>query len=187
METDRWPPVYDADALKGYIAKLAASDADLHKVFYASSTESGGASCQGDIVERQLGIPGIDEQGEPTLDGTSRYWLVIGNTCDFDRPVDEAAWTQVVPIDELSLDDPLAQQSLPDARSYRYARHFFLPAWTGASPNTLYSANFLRPVAVHKAGIGAFKVVARMDRPAWILLHSCLVRFLARDDGRFDE
>ena len=30
------------------------------------------------------------------------------------------------------------------------------------------------------------RVVARMQYAAWVLLHSCLVRFLARDDGRHE-
>lgn len=181
--TERWPPVYDAEGLKAYISKLASTEADLHKVFYAPSKTDGGAYCQGDVLELEMGIPCIDESG-PLIDGTSRYWLVVGNTCDFHR--EDAGWTQVVPVDQLSLSDPEVKQTLPAARAYSYARHFFLPAWPGAPEGVLLSANFLRVVSVSKVGITRFQVVARMTRGSWALLHSCLVRFLARDDGRFD-
>jgi hypothetical protein len=49
-----------------------------------------------------------------------------------------------------------------------------------------FAADFLRPVALHKGAVGSSaRVVARMTREAWILLHGCLIRFLCRDDGRF--
>jgi hypothetical protein len=43
-------------------------------------------------------------------------------------------------------------------------------------------------VPLHRAALRGddTHVVARMSRLGWVLLHSCLVRFLARDDGRFD-
>lgn len=185
MAKDRWPPVYNAEGLKNLISHLAGGAvSELFKGFYAASTNEGGPICQGDVLERRVGIPCIDASADPVTEGSSRFWLVVGNTCDFDRA--DAPWTQAVPIEELDLNDPSVKPELQDARAYKFSRHFFLPAWVDAPPNILFTAEFLRPVAIHKKGLRHFKVVARMTQSAWILLHSCLVRFLARDDGRFD-
>ena len=69
---------------------------------------------------------------------------------------------------------------------------FYVPAWSGAVADQFYAADFLRPVPVDKeafaqeSGGQRAVVVARLSRVAWILLNACLVRFLARDDGRYD-
>lgn len=177
-----WPPSYDAEERKEAIKKLATSGI-TEKGFY-TSTSKGGTLCQGDVIEFSAELPVLDESGEPALDAQFQYWLVTGNTCDLDREIKDAAWTQLVPVIE--------QTSVPDEvlaalQRYRLSRRFHLPRWQGAPDGAIYVADFLRPVALHKAAIDKVKVAARMSSPAWILLHSCFVRFLARDDRRFVE
>ena len=177
----RWPPIYDADELAATISALVQRGVAASQ-FYAS-VKRGPAVCQGDIFTLPSGVPVIDENGEPVAFGDATYWLVIGNTCDFDRAIAEVAWTQAVPITNLGLE--ITPNELSALTSYKYSRRFYLPPWDSGVVGHCV-ADFLRPVAVHKAVFGTQAVVtARLDRPAWILLHSCLIRFLARDDGRF--
>ena len=71
--------------------------------------------------------------------------------------------------------------------NYRLSRAFYVPDWRGTRPEPVLAADFLRPVALHKGAIGnQATVVGRVSQLGWMLLHACLVRFLARDDGRFD-
>lgn len=182
--TERWPPIYDADDLAATIAKVAGKHASSS--LYATSV-AGPPVCQGDVVELPAGLPVLDEAGEPLVLGPPFvFWLVIGNTCDYARSRDEAAWTQVVPVYELQPLDQVQPEVLAAFSSYQYSRRFFLPPWPGAASSLRY-ADFLTPVGVDKVAMTAkARVVARLTREGWILLHSCLVRFLCRDDGRFD-
>ncbi len=180
LQTERWPPVYDAEDLNRTIRQIVEAP-DLSAAFFDSVTR-GGAVCQGDILRFTSPVPLIDEIGEAVADGEVDFWLVIGNTCDFYR--DDAKWTQVVPLDTIA--QPVPEQAMRDLRSYRLARRFYVPSWPGADEKVALVADFLRPVAMHKAtATTKARVVARLSRSAWVLLHSALIRFLARDDGRF--
>ena len=182
--TERWPPIYDADDLAATIAKVAGT--------HASSSLYGAISrnppiCQGDVVELPAGLPVLDEGGEPlVLEPAFPLWLVIGNTCDFARARTEVQWTQVVPVYQAQPLDEVRPEVLTAFSSYQYSRRFFLPPWPGAERHLRY-ADFLTPVGVDKEAMTTrARVVARLTREGWILLHSCLIRFLCRDDGRFD-
>ena len=180
MPVERWPPIYDAEDLKRVIDQIARGQ--LQELY--GPVDRGGLCCQGDVLSFKAGVPVFEANGEAQQIEDFEYWLVIGNTCDFERSGVE--WTQVVPITEL-LAAP-TQQEQQDLASYRLSRRFFLPPWTEGKSSHGFVADFLRPVALHKGAVGnVAKVVSRMSRVGWILLHSCLVRFLARDDGRFDE
>lgn len=177
----RWPPVYDAEDLARAIAALAGRP-DIETVFF-DSPATGGDFCQGDVLQIVSGAPVIDADGTPTIVGDFKYWLAIGNTCDFARDLSDVAWTQIVPLRDVSA-ATIAQ--LAALRSYQPSRQFFVPSWPGLPPAERYAADLLIPVALSKQAIGTTaKVVARISRPAWALLHGCLIRFLARDDGRF--
>ena len=61
------------------------------------------------------------------------------------------------------------------------------PAWDNALRDKHFTADLSTPAAARKAALLQHgNVVARLSRQGWVLLHSCLVRFLCRDDGRFD-
>lgn len=179
---DRWPPVYDAEDLAGVIEGLAQRP-DLDAIFFEPDLSRAGPFCQGDVLAFQSGVPVIDRDGAANQIDTFEFWLAIGNTCDFARANEVVRWTQVVPLVDL--------RSASDAqriafRAYRPSRQFYVPPWPGLARDRAFAADFLRPIALHKASIGSsVHVVARMSREAWILLHGCLIRFLARDDGRF--
>jgi hypothetical protein len=179
----RWPPVYDADQLQRLIRDLVATN-DLATLLYASSTSEGGRICQGDVVRMPCELPFIDDDGQPSAtEVQSEFWLVIGNTCDFDRDVAKNSWTQVVPIDDRT---PTAEQ-LDGFVKYKPSRAFYLPAWDNALCDKHFTADLSTPAAARKTALLEHgNVVARLSRQGWVLLHSCLVRFLCRDDGRFD-
>ena len=121
------------------------------------------------------------------LEPDFQHWLVVGNTCDFDREVSEVRYTQLVPIWELGDLKGVPAAELAAFTRYQYARRFFVPPWPGAS-RVLRYADFLTPIGVEKDAVTDHaKIVARLSLEGWILLHSCLVRFLCRDDGRFDD
>ena len=133
------------------------------------------------------GLPLLGDDLEPqVLEPEYEHWLVIGNTCDFARDFSKAPWTQLVPIRDVVPLSDVGAGILADFTAYRLSRRFYVPPWPGTTERLRY-ADFLAPVAADKEAIPEnAEVVARMSLTGWILLHSCLVRFFCRDDGRFD-
>ncbi|MDH5671173.1 MAG: hypothetical protein OEZ06_03435 [Myxococcales bacterium] len=179
----RWPPVYDAQGLADVIDGLAgASDFDTR--FWDLRPRVQGEVFQGDLVQLDSAVPLLDEAGDPVVTDDCKFWLIIGNTCDFERPANDVPWTQIVPT--VDLGTTVDRQHLDVFRRYQYSRRFYVPPWPSGDGHHRF-ADFTRPVTIHKAAfVGPAQVVGRMQQPAWVLLHSCLVRFLARDDGRYD-
>lgn len=180
MSTNRWPPTYDSEQLQGVIQKLA-TDRTLSKKFYANQ-RAGGDICQGDIIALDADLPFLNSQG--LVDATQTYttWLVIGNTCDFSRA--EVKTSQIVPV-TLVPNEEINRDAFEGILTYRAARKFYLPPWM--ADDTFHGiANFANPATIEK-GCLVGKVDARLSPTAWSLLHSCLIRFLCRDDGRFDD
>jgi hypothetical protein len=178
----RWPPIYDAHQLASTIEDLLR-DGRLAKRFFGARVEPSGVY-QGDIVALSSEVPILDRDGAPAVaEMAVEYWLVTGNTCDFSRPTSEVRFTQLAP-----LVDVIPQGQQWDAlRSYQTSRRFYVPPWPNLDQGLHHVADFTQQVAVDKDAFGeAIKVVATMSFEAWVLLHSCLVRFLCRDDGRFD-
>lgn len=188
METtavDRWPPVYDFGELAAQIAELSASGALWSEFYQVGPALSG--FCQGDVVTLDSGLPYIDKAGEPAVIDSEALWLIAGNTCDLTRDQGEVPFTQAFPVWDLGAADRLGVDELAKYRSYSGYRQFYLPPWPGSSPNVRL-ADFLRPVTIHRQGLQRHgRVTARLTFKSWALLHGCLVRFLARDDGRGDE
>jgi hypothetical protein len=181
----RWQTVYDSDGLKKAIAEIVAELRS--KPFYVLERLDDPPVCSGDIVRLECDIPYIDENGDVVTTEGDGLWLVIGNTCDFARDINEVTWTQVVPL--VAIDDSkISGGRLNDLLQYKLSRRFYVPAWpVSPPPKKHYFADFLRTVPIHRNAFGGHaKVLARMTEFYWVLLHSCLVRFLARDDGRFD-
>ena len=183
MNTVRWPPVYDAEELKVAIRELR-SHSEVSKNFYACNPKA--TPCQGDIIQLDAPIPLIWKDGKAATQGMFEHWLVIGNTCDFDREISDVEFTQIVPIvsvDSTNISHSDRQQFL----TYAYTRRFYLPPWDNSSNDVLF-ADFVKPVTVHKQAVLQHATIkARLKFHSWLLLNSCLVRFLARDDGRFDS
>lgn len=179
-ETDRWPPTYDFEQLAAQITSIVGSPAMLEG-FYASAP-SQAAWCQGDVVRLACGVPVINERGEPEAIDSDSTWLIVGNTCDLDRSIDHVPWTQLVPAVDFGEESELSAAQLASLRRYSQFRSFYLPPWAGETH--CFGADFLRPVALHKQALARCTKLATLSYRSWVLLHSCLVRFLARDDGR---
>ena len=180
---ERWPPIYDANDLENTIRELTQSH-QLAKRFFV--TEPHQYICQGDIIELNSPVPLLHEDGQPAIVDESRYWMIIGNTCDIARDVADVAWSQLVPLVDFT-SSILTEVDMAALTRYQYSRHFYIPPWSEEVEDKHFIADFLRPVAIHKNALFNVAVVKiKLSYHAWILLHSCLVRFLARDDGRFD-
>lgn len=186
---ERWPPTYDEESLLRQIRDLVDSGR-LLKEFYDSGREFDDV-CQGDILHLPTSVPLLGPDGQPGIHDDIDHWMVVGNTCDFERPtvgpwLTSVEWTQLVPIVDMGAD--LEDYQLEALARYQYARRFYVPPWPNAPAGHHHVADFLRPVALHKAAFASSSavVVARLTRLSWFLFHSCIVRFLARDDGRED-
>jgi hypothetical protein len=176
-----WPPTYDSETLASQIQQLV-SQGNLAKRFYIPDPRSlGQQRHQGDVVRFASPIPVIDSDGEAVALDNIDFWLVLSNTCDLER--DEVEWSAVIPIERLNLHAMTAER-LDDLQKYRLGRKFFLPEW-GATTGTCNIADFLRPVTIHKKALmQRTEIEASMTDIGWLLFHCCLVRYLARGDGR---
>jgi hypothetical protein len=180
-ETGSWSPIYDEDGLIATIRE-AISAATNRGEFYASPN-AGPAFCQGDVIRFESGAPVIDEDGVATEVGAFKYWLLLADTCDIDRAISDATWIWMVPISERL---GATQDDLDALRSYRLFRLFYLPTWT-SGPDTTLVADLTNAVSLHKHALRSrVEVVARLARPGWVLLHACMIRFLARGDTRWE-
>lgn len=108
-------------------------------------------------------MPYISAHGLAEVSDPPPFWLVLGNTCDFDRPLREVAFTQLAPIWNLAEEEPVPAQGLAALSQYTIFTRFYLSPWESAVSN-----------------------MTLISREGWLLFHACLVRFLARDDGRND-
>ncbi len=207
MADGRWPPVYDPEDVKRAIATLASGAAADSTRFYGTIDPASGDLCQGDVVQFHSGLPAIDEQGEISVAEEVDFWFVLGNSCDYNRSLDEVPSFLASPLYELPEATPV--EFLGDLRWYRLSRSFFLPRWPGA-PGSLGFVADLTKIAMFSRRLLATEsaqpmvvkkrwhfgneprprsravVVARLSQDAWLLLNAALVRFLARDDGRYD-
>jgi len=180
--TERWPPAYDAEDLAVQIRSLVATG-DLFERFYLNLPDDG-SWCQGDIVQLESEFPYIDREGQPAvLENLGvRFWLLLSNTCDLSRSLDEVRWAQLVPL----LDLNVGGEDLDVLRRYEYSRRFYVPTWARGT-EMHFVADFTMPVTLDRPALNkAATRIAHLSFVAWVLLHSCLIRFLARDDGRFD-
>ena len=187
-EGDRWPPIHDFEGLVDYIRELATADG-LGSKFWSLKDlqdEQLPKPCHGDILELSAAIPVIADDGSPVVTDQREHWLVTGNSCDSDRTIEEVPWTQVVPLVVLGSTHEVGKERLSQLKQYDAFRGFYIPPWPkGDDLHRL--ANFLQPVTLHRGAVGTnAKIVGRMQTHAWVLLHSCLIRFYARGDGRHD-
>jgi hypothetical protein len=180
---DRWPPVYDEADLARVIEQLADRRLDYARKFYEHSNHDP-AVFQGDVVAFSDGVPVFDETRQPNVVDEFEWWLVIGNSCDMAREISDVPWSQIVPVHNLGSLDEIDPVEVDRLRRYRLNRKFYLPPWDSA--HICRVADFLRPIAIHRAALQSAPRVARLSRLGWMLLHANLVRFLARDDGRYD-
>jgi hypothetical protein len=185
FETGRWPSIYDSEGLAKSIRQIVDSGPEFDARFYQIGAFTGGFACQGDVVELRSGVPVIDADGNSVVtDAEFEHWLIVGNTCDMDR-VDEPH-SVIAPL--IRVDTPITPEDLKLYRRYEYYKQFYVPPWPNGPDEKHRFADFMQLVTIEKAAFreDCARVVARLQFPAWALLHACIVRYLARDDGRFD-
>jgi hypothetical protein len=187
FETGRWPSIYDKEALAKAIREITTGGPHFDARFYelTITTSRGGPACQGDVVELRGAVPIIDASGEPIVtDIEYEHWLIVGNTCDMHR--EEELHSIVAPL--RTVDTTVTPDEAKMFRRYEYYKQFYVPPWPNAPDARHRFADFTQLVTIEKAAFreDCARIVARLQFPAWALLHACIVRFLARDDGRFD-
>ncbi len=179
----RWPPAYNFEDLGANIKDLLDSQS-IFSFFYSNPDSREPDFCQGDIVELETGFPFIDSDGDIAITEGIKFWLIVGNTCDLSRDIAEVEYTEVIPLDYIP--DALPKGDLTNLKHYRAYRRFYIPDWEDLMGNG-YLADFTMICCTQKEVLTKVaNRVARLDYRSWVLLHACLVRYLARDDGRHD-
>jgi hypothetical protein len=176
---ERWPPTYDAADLAAQISELA-----VHGRNFFSALPDDGSFCQGDVLHLRGDFPYIDSGGRAAVleELDVEFWLLLSNSCDLNRELSDVRWAQLVPLFDVAANDV----ELRALRSYEYSRRFYVPDWWPESARH-FVADLTMPVTVDRLALeNVARPMAHLSHVSWILLHSCLVRFLARDDGRFD-
>lgn len=179
----RWPPIYDFNELGEEINRLVSSCGIFDEFFLEETLDPN--LCQGDILKFPGQFPFIDERGNVTiLDEEYDYWLILGNTCDLHRELPSPHFSHITPLIPLDVDAP--DKVMRGLRSYDSYKKFFIPPWDGSAQQG-FIIDFTQMGSVDKKCLlDITELTARLTSKSWLLLHSCLVRYLARDDGRHD-
>lgn len=184
----RWPPVYDFEQLGQQIKDLINDGSIFHHFFVSNLNKK--EFFQGDIVSLKNDPVYIDKDGDiAIIDGNFNYWIILGNTCDLARNLttdsDSALphLTHITPL--IPIPHHIPASVLNNLKKYKLYKRIFIPRW-GNEENNFY-IDFTIMNSIEKQGlIDHANVTARLNFNTWVLLHSCLVRYLARDDGRHD-
>ena len=185
---NRWPPIYDFEELGQQINKLI-NDESIFDQFYELqilNTEF----YQGDIINFSGNPIYIDKDGDVAIiDEDYDFWIILGNTCDLSRSIAPSHSTTFPHLTHISPLIPLPLDTPPDIvgnfKKYKLYKRIFIPNWGDAHHDYYIDLTMINSVE-RQCLIDKSKVVARLKYETWILLHSCLVRYLARDDGRND-
>jgi hypothetical protein len=183
---EKWPPVYDFETLAGQIKELV-SNYRIFDVFFQNDIVVNAPLCQGDIVHFKSPFPIIDAEGDiSTIDEEFSNWIIIGNTCDLTREIQDIEFSHLSPLIELRQDEP--ESILIGLKAYSSYKKFYIPSWNEKT-HPGYFLDFTHMCSTHKSCLFNANLVnlsARMGRLSWLLFHSCIVRYLARDDGRHE-
>jgi len=180
----RWPPVYCMADL-GTTIKESVNSQEIFSYFYSNPLSEEPHICQGDIVELETAFPYIDEAGDVAiLEDDFKFWIVLGNTCDFARDVDSVKYTHLSPV--IPIDKSCPKDLVYNLKHYQSYKKFYIPEWK-KEELAGYLVDFSMMCSVHKEVFTrSTNLVTRLGFRSWVLLHSCLVRYLARDDGRHE-
>lgn len=175
--TKRWPPTYDFESLQDQIIYLINND--LQTDFYNAYLNNDDFF-QGDIIEMKNVFPFIDENGDIAVNEAS-LWIILGNTCDIAR--DDLPFTNIIPLEKIDTDIP--KKLLSGLMQYQNYKKVYLP---GTGDDSLgYIADFTQVCSIDKNYLIKHTVkLHELTYTAWVLFHSCIVRYFARDDGRND-
>ena len=180
----RWPPIYDFNELGAEINRLVSTNGIFDEFFHAKNMDSN--LYQGDILKFPGQFPFIDKNGNVAIvDEDYEYWMVLGNTCDLHRDIlPSPHFSHITPLIPLATDTP--DGVINGLRSYNSYRKFYIPSWDSSITHG-FIINFTFMCSVDKKCLLALTELAtRLTFKSWLLMHSCMVRYLARDDGRHD-
>ena len=179
----RWPPIYDFEGLGDEINSLVSTNGIFDEFFYEENLDSN--LCQGDILKFPGQFPFIDENGNVAIvDEDYEYWMILGNTCDLHRDLPSPHFSHITPL--ISLDANTPDGVFKGLRAYNSYRKFYIPPWDSSVAHG-FIVNFTFMCSVDKKCLLTLtELTTRLTFKSWILLHSCMVRYLARDDGKHD-
>ena len=184
----RWPPVYDFDELGQQIKDLINDGSIFHQFFVPQINET--ELFQGDIVSLKNDPVYIDKDGDiAIIDGGFDHWVILGNTCDLARNLTADGDSALPHLTHISPLIPVPQDTptniLNNLKKYKLYKRVFIPRW-GNEENDFYIDLTIMNSIEKQCLIDHSEITARLNFKTWLLLHSCLVRYLARDDGRHD-
>lgn len=174
----RWGPVYEFSELKKTISDIRDNVFDG---FYLNEEEDDipDGLCQGDVIEGDLPFIWVDENGGIRA---RRYawWVVLSNTCDISNG--KLKYIALAPVERMRREEDASERFT----RYTIFHNFYLPPWGEVTGDVMMVVDLrlTTHVSADTRLIDARR--ASMGRDAWYLFHCCLVRFLARDDGRRD-
>ena len=183
MKCKRWQPIYDFDELQEQIKNIIQND--YKEDFYTTSLDIA-SLFQGDIVVIDKKFVYLNQDGKHQAEYFSEYYMIIGNSCDFDRSIKDLPYTNIIPLQRIEIDIP--KDILNGLKKFQNYKHMYLPNFDNS--NDEYFIDFTKIMTVSKEyllnqNISSIKI-AELTFESWILLHACIVRYFARDDGRHD-
>lgn len=179
---NRYPTIYDFDELKAQIKELVRSG--LEHNFFESYPDND-EFYQGDVIELQADWPFINEDGDIAIideESQSNLWVILGNTCDIVRQ--DLPYTNIIPIS--IIEDDIESSVLNDLKAFQNFKKIYFPDSIKGSKG--FMIDFTQISSVDKSFLKAHGIKKnQLTRESWVLFHSCIVRYFARDDGRNDS
>ena len=182
MEISRWLTVYDFEQLQIQIKEILKCD--YNQGFY-TNTPKRSELFQGDIIQLDRKFVSINEDGEFEAQKYSDFWIVVGNSCDFARDVKELPYTNLIPLQQIEKNAP--SKIINGLKNFQNYKHMYVPNFL--DDESEYFLDFTKIATVSKEylqkEITSIKI-KELTYSSWVLLHSCIIRYFARDDGRND-
>ncbi len=184
----RWPPIYDFKELGQQIKELINDGSIFHHFFVPDV--NGAEFFQGDIISLKSAPVYIDSDGDVAIiDEEFPYWVILGNTCDLARFLSHDNTSKIPHLTHISplipVPHDIPDDILNNLKKYKLYKRIFIPRW-GNENNDFYIDLTIINSIEKQCLIDHSSIKARLNFKTWLLLHSCLVRYLARDDGRHD-
>ncbi len=184
----RWPPIYDFNELGKQIKELI-NDGSIFHHFFVPDVD-GAELFQGDIITLKSDPVYIDSDGDVAIiDEEFSYWVILGNTCDLARDLSQNSslkiphLTHITPLIPIPQDIP--DDILGNFKKYKFYKRVFIPRWDSEDNDFFIDLTIINSIE-KQCLIDHSNIEARLNFKTWLLLHSCLVRYLARDDGRHE-
>jgi hypothetical protein len=173
---ERWPVIYDSAQLLEQINELKSKS----ELFYQKDELVQDFLCQGDVIYLEKDFLYYDKDGSPALIEGCNYWVVLGNTCDIQRSIEDVPLTQIIPLIELV---SVEAKVLSDLKSFQSFKKFYYQQINKKH----YIVDFTEVCTINKDFLVNNSIKKKeLSYIGWILFHCCIVRYLARDDGRKD-